>query len=112
MSAIDDYLQALDPQQKAELERIRKIAKTLVPDAEESISYDMPALKYKGKPLIYFAAFKNHMSIFPTPGPIETMSAELAAYKTSRGTLQFTVDNPIPEALLKELITARLQRIG
>ncbi len=111
MSVIDDYLKNIEPRQKAELERIRSIVKKLVPDAEETFSYGMPTYKYKNRPLIYFAAFKNHMSIFPTAGPAEALKDKLAGYKLSKGTIQFTVEKPLPETIIKELITLRLNVI-
>lgn len=112
MKEVNEYLSKVPPAQRAELERIRKIVKRLVPDAEESISYMMPAFKYKKKPLVYYAAFKDHMSLFPTSGPTETLKAKLAAYKVSKGTIQFTLDKPLPEPLIKEIVRARLQEIN
>ena len=70
MSVVDDYLKNLPEPQKAELERIRKIVKQTVPEAEEVISYGVPGFKYKGKYLITFAAFKDHLSLFPGSAPI------------------------------------------
>ncbi len=111
MTVIDDSLKALDPSQRLALERIRKIVKQAVPDAEDTISYGMPALKYKGKYLIAFAAFKNHLSLFPGALPDEP-GPELAAFKTSKGTLQFTVDKPIPDDVIKKLVKKRMQGIN
>jgi uncharacterized protein YdhG (YjbR/CyaY superfamily) len=111
MSVIDDYLENLDPEQKAGLERIRVIAKEIVPDVEEVISYRMPVLKYKGAYLIGFAAFKDHLSLFPGAEPIEDLKRKLTGFKLSKGTIQFTPDNPIPEALVKEIIAVCLDRI-
>jgi uncharacterized protein YdhG (YjbR/CyaY superfamily) len=112
MSVIDEYLENVNPSQRLQLERVRTIVKQTVPDAEEVISYGMPAFKYKGKYLIGFAAFKDHMSIFPTAGPVEAAKGKLGAYKLSKGTIQFTVDNPIPEATIKELIAHRVASIS
>jgi uncharacterized protein YdhG (YjbR/CyaY superfamily) len=89
MSAIDEYLEKVSPAQQAEFERVRRIVRQLVPEAEETISYGMPTFKYQGKYLIYFGAFKNHMTIFP-------------------GTIKFTADNPIPESTLREKILDRV----
>ena len=71
MSAIDNYLTEVQPRQRAELERIRRIIKQTVPEAEETILYGMPAFKYNGKRLIEFAAYKNHMSLFGALGEME-----------------------------------------
>jgi uncharacterized protein YdhG (YjbR/CyaY superfamily) len=111
MSVIDDYLGKLTPEQKAELERVRAIAKTIVPDAEEVISYGMPVLKYKGAYLIGFAAFKDHLSLFPGAEPIEVLRKELAGFKISKGTIQFTPDNQLPKLLIKKIVTFALNRI-
>ena len=111
MSAIDEYLKNVSTPQKAALERVRKVVKQIVPDAEEVISYGMPAFKVNKQYLIYFAAFKNHMSIFPTADPMIAAIGELSKFRTSKGTLQFTEDNPIPEPLIKEIITHRLKAL-
>ncbi|HSW37711.1 MAG TPA: DUF1801 domain-containing protein [Candidatus Saccharimonadales bacterium] len=110
MSVIDDYLKEVEPAQRAELERIRQIVRKLVPEAEEVISYGMPAFKYKNKYFIFFAAFKNHMSVFP--GAPVKLKDKLKGYKLRKGTIQFTLDNPLPEALIKELVQSRLDDIS
>ncbi len=112
MSAIDEYLKNVTPSQRNELERVRQIVKQIVPEAEEAISYGMPAFKYHQQYLIWFAAFKNHLSIFPTSGPIVAMGKKLAKFRTAKGTLQFTADNPISESTLKEMIVHRLNDIS
>lgn len=104
MTVIDNYLKDVPEPQKAALERVRKIVKQTVPEAEEVITYGVPGFKYKGKYLIAFASYKDHLSIFPGSAPIETMRSELANYKLSKGTVQFTLDNPMPETTLKEII--------
>lgn len=104
MSVIDKYLEHIDPDQRAELERIRKVAKQVVPDAEETIGYGMPVFKHNKKYLIGMCAFKKHLSIFPGSGPIDALQDKLKKYKTSKGTIQFTTDNSIPDALLKEIV--------
>jgi uncharacterized protein YdhG (YjbR/CyaY superfamily) len=112
MSEVDTYLAALPQSQRVELEKIRSIVKHMVPDSEELISYKMPTFKYKGKSLIHFAAFTNHMSLFPASGRItEKLGDKLADFKTSKGTLQFTVEQPIPEAIIVKIIQLRIQEI-
>lgn len=110
-TTIDEYLNELSEPEKKELSRLRKIIKREVPEVEESISYEMPAFKYKGKPLIYFAAFKNHLSIFPTPGPIEDLAEQLKPYEAGKGTLKYKLEEPFPEDLLKQVVQARLKQI-
>lgn len=108
MSLIDQYLDRLEPPQKNELERVRNVIKKLAPDAVEVISYGMPVFKFKNKYLIGFAAFKNHMSLFPGEIPPEMLNEELSKFKRSKGTIQFTIDNPVPESIIRELINKRL----
>jgi uncharacterized protein YdhG (YjbR/CyaY superfamily) len=93
MTVIDEYLEKVSLPQRAELARVRQIVKQVVPDAEETISYGMPTLKYNNQYLIYFAAFKDHMSIFP-------------------GTIRFTADNPVPESTIKAIVINRLAIIS
>ncbi len=112
MSKINDYLDHLTPAQKSQFERIRNIVNDVVPEANESFSYGMPAFKYKNKPLLYFGAFKNHMSVFPTSEPIQKLNDKLSKFLTSKGTLQFTENNPIPESLLKQILTIRINAIN
>jgi len=112
MSVIDNYLEKVSQPQKAELERIRKIVKQTVPEAEEVISYGMPGFKYNKKYLVGFASFKDHLSLFPTSHPIEVLENKLGNFKLSKGTIQFTPDNPIPKAVIKELVRIRLADIG
>jgi uncharacterized protein YdhG (YjbR/CyaY superfamily) len=111
MSAIDDYLARISEPQKAELERMRKIVNRMVPDAQEVISYGIPAFKYKNKYLVGFAAYKDHMSLFPTPEPIEFMKDKLSRFQLSKGTIQFARDNPLPEPIIKELLRLRIAAI-
>lgn len=113
MSSVDEYLKKVTPSQRAELGRIRQLVKQIAPEAEESISYGVPTFKYGKRPLIYFAAFKNHMSLFPTSdGMIEALGEKVSKFRTSRGTLRFTEDNPIPQPVIKEIILYRLENIS
>ena len=111
MSVIDDYLQALSEPNRLELERIRKLVLEMAPDAEEVTTYGLPGFKYKKKYLVAFAAFKDHLGLFPTPGPIAALQDKLHGYKLSKGTIQFTLDNPLPESLLREIIQHRIHTI-
>lgn len=111
MHEIDNYLAKLEPEQRTELQRIRTFVKQHVPDATEGISYGLPAFKYKAKPLVYFGAFKNHMSLFPTSGPTDALKEALQRYTVTKGTIQFTLDNPLPDALLLEILQIRMRAI-
>ena len=92
MATVEDYLARIPPEQREQYERVRRIVRGVVPDAEETISYGMPTFTYGGKYLVYFGAFKHHMSIFP-------------------GTVRFTADNPIPEATLTDMVRRRLAEL-
>ena len=107
MSVIDEYLQNVNEPQKSELQRIRQLIKETLPDIEEVISYAMPGFKYKGKYLVTFAAFKDHMSIFPGAEAIEVLGPKLAGYKISKGTVQFTIEKPLPDSVIKEMVLIR-----
>jgi uncharacterized protein YdhG (YjbR/CyaY superfamily) len=112
MSMIDELIDQFSAPQKVEMERIRKIVKKIVPGAEEVISYGIPAFKYQNKYLIGYCAYKKHLSIFPTSGPIDALRNKLVAYKLSRGTIQFTLENPIPETIIREIVQIRLDAIS
>ena len=108
-ASVDEYLSALKSSQCAELSRIRSIIKRIAPEATETISYGMPTYMVAGKRLIYFAAFKNHMSLFGSLGEVEE---KLGDYKLShRGTVQFTEEHPLPDALIEEIVRTRLREI-
>lgn len=104
MKTVNEYLQNATSPQKAEYERIKSIVKKLVPKAEEVISYGIPTFKYKGKYLIYFSVAKSHMSVYPTLGKVKPT-------KGTKGTFRFTEDKPVPEAVIKEIVTTRLAAI-
>ncbi len=105
---IDDYLAAVSPDQRAALEKLRQTIRAAAPQATEAISYGMPAFKHQGA-LVYFAAFKNHCSFFPgSPALIRAYQRELASYETAKGTIQFTPAKPLPAALVRKIVKARL----
>lgn len=112
MSVIDDYLQTIPADQRAALEKIRHLVKQRVPESNEVISYGIPTFDYKGRHLLHFAAFTNHLSIFPTSKPTAVLSDKLKDYKVSKGTIQFTVEKPLPDKLVQEIIDIRLKDIN
>jgi uncharacterized protein YdhG (YjbR/CyaY superfamily) len=106
---VDDYLANVKPSQRLELERIRKIIKQTVPEAEETIRYGMPAYIYKGSRIMEFAAYEKHMSLF---GSLGEMEKKLSNYKLShKGTLQFTESNPVPESIIKEILLLKVAKL-
>lgn len=108
---VDDYLANLPAGQKSELTRIRTLVKKLVPESEESISYGIPAFKFKNKPLIYYAAFKDHLSVFPTTKPPQVLQDKLKDFKQGKGTIQFTLEKPLNDELIGEIVSIRKQEI-
>ena len=110
-TSIDDYFSTLSKEDREIQEKLRKKIMKFVPQAEEYIGYGMPGFKYKGKPLIYFAVFKDHYSIFPTSSPIAKLEKELAKYATGKGTLQYPVSTEFPEDILKQLLLTRIEDI-
>src|SRR5215471_15685790 len=99
MSVIDEYFAQLGAPEREALERIRQIVRTTVPEAEEVISYGMPGFTYKGKYLVGLNAFRDHLSLFPTSAPVEAFRERLRDFTLSKGTIQFTLEKPVPEAL-------------
>lgn len=111
MTEVETYLSQVDPDARAVLEHIRSLVKDLAPETEETMSYGMPAFKYKGKPLVYYAAFKDHLSLFPTSEPTEVFKEQLVDFKTSKGTIQFTVEHQLPDELICDIVRSRLESI-
>jgi uncharacterized protein YdhG (YjbR/CyaY superfamily) len=112
MTPIDEYLAKVEPAKRKELERIRALAKKAVPDADETISYGMPTLKYQGKPFLGFDAHARHIGIYPYSGHvIETLGEKLRGYETTKGAIRVPLDKPIPESTLRAVIESRLAAI-
>jgi uncharacterized protein YdhG (YjbR/CyaY superfamily) len=112
MSAVDDYLAGIEPAERAALEHVRQLASAEAPDAEDGRSYGMPALKYKKKPLIGFLSAKNHLSLFPfSPAVIEAVSDRLAGFEVSKGTIRFSVDRPLPDDVVRDIVRLRVAEI-
>src|SRR5579863_2416101 len=112
MTPIDDYLQKVESPKREALERIRALAKKIVPGADEAIVYKMPTLKYRGKPFLGFDARKNHIGIYPYSGEvIELLKEQLGEYGLSKGAIRVPLDKPMPEAMLTQIINCRLKLI-
>jgi uncharacterized protein YdhG (YjbR/CyaY superfamily) len=110
---IDDYLTTLDAFQRETLSILRQTILAIVPEAEEGISYGIPAFWLRGKVIAGFAAYKHHLSYFPHSGSVlEVLKEDLTQYSWSRGTLQFPVGAPLPKVLVKKLIATRLEQIS
>jgi uncharacterized protein YdhG (YjbR/CyaY superfamily) len=108
-AAVEAYLAKVPEPARSTLQKVRATIRSIVPpETIECLSYGIPAFRYKGG-LVGYAAFKNHCSFFPMQASlIDAMKEELKGYRTSKGTLQFEVDKPLPAALLKKMVKARV----
>lgn len=104
---VDEYLAGVPKEARATLEKLRKTIKAAAPMASEVISYRMPMYKQHGM-VVGFAAFKDHCSIFPGSAVMDAHKDELKRYDTSKGTIRFAVDKPLPATLVKKLVKARI----
>jgi len=106
---IDEYLDSLDEPKRATLAQVRDTIAAIVPDAEQCISYGMPAFKIRGKTIAGLAAFKNHLSYLPHSGSvIPQLDKETEGYTKTKGSLHFPVEEPLPKSLVKKLLHARM----
>lgn len=109
---IDRYLLQLEQPQRTTLQQLRESILRTVPDAEECISYGLPAFRVNGKVVAGFAAFKYHLSYLPHSGSVlEELGDQLAGYTMTKGSLHFQADEPLPDRLVEKLVTVRLRQI-
>lgn len=108
-TTIDEYIALYPTRVRELLQTMRKSIKEEIPDAIETISYQIPTFKLNGKNVVHFAAFKDHISFFPTSSPIAFFKEKLSIYKTSKGTIQFPLDRPLPLNLIKEIVRFRVK---
>jgi uncharacterized protein YdhG (YjbR/CyaY superfamily) len=110
---IDRYLGALEEPKRGTLEALRRSILEVVPEAEQGISYGMPAFKVEGKTVAGFAAFKHHLSYLPHSGSVlAALAGDVAGYETSKGSLRFAVDKPLPKQLVRKLVRMRMREVG
>jgi uncharacterized protein YdhG (YjbR/CyaY superfamily) len=106
---VDEYLAKVPDEARAALEKLRKTIRAAAPKATEGFSYGIPAFKLHGRPLVSYAALKNHCSFFPmSPAVMDAHRKELEPYDTSKGTIRFPVDKPLPATLVRKLVKARI----
>ena len=107
---IDAYIAGFPNDVQLILEKIRKTIRKAAPDAEETISYLIPAFTLKGKYLVYFAAYKKHIGLYPAPRGSEKFKEELSRYEGGKGTVRFPLDKPIPLALITRIVKFRIKQ--
>jgi uncharacterized protein YdhG (YjbR/CyaY superfamily) len=106
---VEAYISQHEPEVQPILQSIRSIVKTLVPGAIEMISYGIPTFKLDKKPLVYFAAFKSHLSLFPAISKDDAFEKMFGKYRSGKGTIRFSIDQPLPVTLVKKFVMFRLQ---
>ncbi len=106
-ASVAAYLRAVPPAPRAALQKLRKTIKAAAPEATEGISYGMPMFKHHGM-LVGYAAFKDHCSLFMSTYLPKALQKALAPYQTAKGTIRFTADKPLPAALVRKLVKARI----
>ena len=108
-ASVDDYISNSHAHAKKALSDIRKTIKAAAPKAEELISYQIPGYKYHGM-LVFFAAWKNHISLYPAPWDAEDLKEQMSAYEGSKGTIKFPLDKPMPLTLIKKMVKYRIKQ--
>jgi uncharacterized protein YdhG (YjbR/CyaY superfamily) len=110
---IDSYMASVEEPKRSTLEALRRSILDVVPDADQCISYGMPAFKVQGKTVAGFAAFKDHLSYLPHSGSvIGELGDELAGYRSTKGSLHFGIDEPLPDGLVRRLIETRMRQLS
>ena len=108
---VNEYIKQAPKEYQAILLAVREIVINTVPQAQEMISYGIPAYKYKDKPLFYFAAMKGHLGLYPTSGPIKALEKDLKDFSTSKGCMRVPWNNKIPKTIIVKLLKQRIKEI-
>jgi uncharacterized protein YdhG (YjbR/CyaY superfamily) len=108
-ATIDEYIASFLPYMREKLQGIRAVIQRTAPDADEAIRYGIPTFRLNGRNLVHFAAFKDHISFFPTSSGVEKFRKELSSYSLSKGTIQFPLDAPIPYDLVERIVRFRVE---
>jgi uncharacterized protein YdhG (YjbR/CyaY superfamily) len=106
-TSIDEYLAGVSEEKRAALQQLRKTILGVIPKAEECISYRMPAFRHEGRVLVFFAAAANHCAFYPG-GMVNEFKDDLEGYETSKGTIRFQPDRPLPASLVRRIVKARV----
>jgi uncharacterized protein YdhG (YjbR/CyaY superfamily) len=110
--SVDEYIKSFPTETQKILYQIRDLITNTSPEAVESISYSMPAYNLNGKPLIYFAAYENHIGLYATPTGHDAFKEEFSRYKTGKGSVQFPLSEPMPFELIKRVTAFRVQALS
>jgi uncharacterized protein YdhG (YjbR/CyaY superfamily) len=105
---MDEYISTFPKDVQRILNELRQTIKEAAPEAEETISYQIPTFTLQGN-LVHFAAFQNHIGFYPTPGGMEEFKKELSAYKRAKGSVQFPIDQPLPLSLIRKIVEYRVK---
>ncbi len=109
MNEIDQYIAGFPKSTQKILEQVRKTIRKAAPEAEEKIGYGIPTFTLNGN-LVHFAGYKNHIGFYPTPSGIETFKKELSVYDGAKGSVQFPIDQPMPLALIRQIVKFRVEQ--
>lgn len=109
--SVDQYLSGISSEHFERAVELRNIIKSALPKAEEVISYNMPAYRYR-KILVYFAVYQSHIGFYPTPSAITAFKDDLNTYKCSKGTIQFSYEKPLPKALIEKICRFRFEEVS
>ena len=108
-TSVEDYFASIEGSRRVYLEQLRDIIQEVIPNAESCIRYNMPAF-YQNGVIVYYAAYKKHLGLYPTAGPIMELKSELMSYKFSKGAIQFPYDT-LPKQLIRRVVRTRLRQI-
>lgn len=109
MNEVDRYISRFPEEVQQQLQKVRTIIKKMAPKATEQMAYGMPGYKTNGKPLVYFAGYKNHIGFYATPSGHEAFQKELSNYKQGKGSVQFPLVQPIPFELIEKIVRFRVE---
>lgn len=112
VGSIDEYIAGFPPETQQLLQQMRTLIRESAPEATETISYAIPTFDLNGKHLVHFAGFAHHLGLYPAPAGMEAFKADLAPYKTGKGSVQFPLDQPLPVDLIRRIVAFRVGSIA